>query len=99
MKIAILGTGMVGSTLATKLVQIGHQVTMGSRDANSPAAQEWLRAVSGKAQSATFADAAAFGEILFNCTNGANSIAALRLAGASNVRDKILVDVANPLEF
>jgi predicted dinucleotide-binding enzyme len=99
MKIAILGTGMVGATLATKLVQIGHAVCMGSRDAHGAAAQEWLRSVDGKAQSATFADAAAFGEIIFNCTNGANSIPALRLAGAANLRDKVLVDVANPLEF
>jgi len=99
MKIAVLGTGMVGNTLATKLVQIGHQVAMGSRDAKGAAAQEWLRSVGGKGQSATFADAAAFGEMVFNCTNGANSLAALRLAGASNLRGKILVDVANPLEF
>jgi predicted dinucleotide-binding enzyme len=99
MKIAILGTGMVGNTLATKLVQIGHQIMMGSRTANSSAGQEWLRSVGGKAKIGTFADAAAFGEIVFDCTNGANSLDALRQAGAANLRKKILIHVSNPLDF
>jgi predicted dinucleotide-binding enzyme len=99
MKIAVLGTGMVGNAIATKLVNIGHQVMMGSRTTNSKAAQEWLRSVGSKGQSGTFADAAAFGEIVFDCTNGANSLAALRQAGAANLRGKILIHVSNPLDF
>jgi len=99
MKIAVLGTGMVGNTIATKLVQTGHQVMMGSRTANSEAGQEWLRSVGGKAQIGTFADTAAFGEIVFDGTNGANSLAALRQAGADNLRRKILIQVGNPLDF
>ena len=98
MKIAVLGTGMVGNALATKLVNIGHEIMMGSRSANSDAGQEWLRSVGGKAQIGTFADAAAFGETVFDCTNGANSIAALRSAGAKNLRGKILIQVGNPLD-
>lgn len=99
MKIGILGTGMVGNTIATKLVQIGHQVIMGSRTANSEAGQKWLQSVGGKGQVGTFSDAAAFGEALFDCTNGANSLAALRQAGAANLKGKILVHVSNPLDF
>lgn len=99
MKIGILGTGMVGNTLATKLVQLGHEVMMGSRTANSDAGQQWLRLSGGKGQLGTFADAAAFGEIVLDCTNGANSLAALRLAGAKNLRGKILIHVSNPLDF
>lgn len=98
MKIAVLGTGMVGNTIATKLVQLGHQVIMGSRTSNSDAGGEWLRSVGGKGRIGTFADAAAFGEIVFDCTNGMNSLAALRQAGASNLRGKILVHVSNPLD-
>lgn len=99
MKIAVLGTGMVGSTIATKLVQLGHQVMMGSRTANSDAGQKWLRAVGGRGQIGTFADSAAFGESVFDCTNGANSLEALRQAGTANLRQKILVHVGNPLDF
>jgi predicted dinucleotide-binding enzyme len=98
-KIAILGTGMVGSTLGTKLVQLGHQIMMGSRTIKSDAGQKWLRSVGGKAQIGTFTDAAAFGEIVFDCTNGANSLAALRQAGTANLRGKILLHVSNPLDF
>ena len=98
MKIAILGTGMVGKTLATKLVELGHQIIMGSRTAKSEASQEWLRSVNGKGQIGNFGDAAAFSEIVFDCTNGANSVAALRQAGADNLRGKILIHVGNPLD-
>ena len=97
MKIAILGSGMVGNALATKLVQIGQQVMMGSRTANSEAGQQWLKSVGGKAQIGTFADAAKFGEIIISCTNGSVSLEALRQAGASNLRGKIIMDVSNPL--
>jgi predicted dinucleotide-binding enzyme len=99
MKIAVLGTGMVGNAIATKLVNVGHQIMMGSRTANSDAGQEWLRGVGGKAQVGTFADAATFGEIIFDCTNGANALTALRSAGANNLRGKILIQVGNPLDF
>jgi len=99
MKIAILGTGMVGHALGTKLVAIGHQVLMGSRTASSEAGQEWLRSVQGQARIGTFADAAAFGEIVLDCTNGANSLAALRLAGAAHLNGKILIQISNPLDF
>jgi predicted dinucleotide-binding enzyme len=99
MKIAVLGTGMVGKTLATKLLQLGHQVTMGSRTTDSDAGQEWLKSAGGKGRLATFNDAAAFSEIVFDCTNGANSLAALRQAGAANLRGKILIHVSNPLDF
>src|SRR4029450_7281414 len=98
MKIAILGTGMVGNAIATKLVQLGHQIMVGSRTANSDAGKEWLKSVGGKGQLGTFADAAAFGELVFDCTSGANSIAALSQAGAGNLRGKILIQVGNPLD-
>jgi predicted dinucleotide-binding enzyme len=99
MKIAVLGTGMVGTAIATKLVTSGHHIMMGSRTANNDAGQEWLRSVGGKAQCGTFAEAAAFGEIVFNCTNGTNALVALRQAVAANLRGKILIEVANPLDM
>src|SRR5215469_12866479 len=98
MKTAALGTGMVGNAIGKKLVTIGHQVCMGSRTVNSEAGQEWLRSVGGKAKVGRFADAASFGEIVIDCTNGANSISALRQAGAVNLSGKILIQVGNPLD-
>jgi 8-hydroxy-5-deazaflavin:NADPH oxidoreductase len=99
MKIGVLGTGMVGTTIATKLASVGHEVRMGSRSRDNPKAKEWVEKAGRGASQGTFADAAAFGEIVFNCTAGAASLEALQAAGAENLKGKILVDVANPLDF
>jgi predicted dinucleotide-binding enzyme len=99
MKIAVLGTGMVGETIGTKLVALGHEVKMGSRTANNEKAAAWVKKAGGKASAGTFADAAALGEILFNCTLGAGSIEALNAAGKANLKGKVLLDLSNPLDF
>jgi len=98
MKIGILGTGMVGNSLGTKLVQIGNQVTMGSRSANNAAAQKWASSLGERAHTATFRDAAAFGEVIISCTGGMHSMEALNSVGAEPLRSKILIDVSNPLQ-
>jgi predicted dinucleotide-binding enzyme len=84
-KIGVLGTGNVGRTIAAKLFELGHDVLVGSRTA--------------KEDAVTFAHAAVHGELVFNCTAGDKSLEALRMAEADNLADKILVDVANPLDF
>jgi predicted dinucleotide-binding enzyme len=99
MKIGVLGTGMVGTTIGTKLVQLGHDVRMGSRTADNAKGKEWLKTAGEKGSLGTFADAAAFGEILFNCTHGMASVDVLKQAGVSNLKGKILVDIANALDF
>jgi predicted dinucleotide-binding enzyme len=98
MKIGILGTGMVGNALGTKLVQIGNEVTMGSRKANNETAQKWAASLGERARSATFRDAAVFGEIVINCTGGAHSMEALETVGPEPLRGKILIDISNPLQ-
>ncbi len=99
MKLGVLGTGVVGTTIGTKLVQLGHDVMMGSRTKNNEKAAAWVKASGPKASQGTFADAARFGETLFNCTSGLASVDALKLAGAANLNGKILLDIANPLDF
>ena len=90
---------MVGATLGTKLVQLGHDVRMGSRTTNNENALQWVKKNGAHASNGTFADAASFGEVVFNCTAGTASLAALAGAGASNLKGKVLVDVANALDF
>src|SRR5262245_24493722 len=99
MKIAVFGTGMVGNAIATKLVQVGHDVRMGSRTADNAKAAEWAKENGPKASQGTYAEAAGFGELAFNCTAGVGSLAALEAAGGKNLAGKILVDVSNPLDF
>ena len=97
MKIGVLGTGSVGQTIATKLVELGHDVMLGSRTANNEKAVEWAKTSKGSA--GTFEQTAALGEILFNCTLGAGSIEALHMAKENNLAGKILIDVSNTLDF
>jgi len=99
MKIGILGTGVVGNTIGSKLIEAGHEVKMGSRTSNNEKAAEWVKANGANASNGTFADAAAFGEIIFNATKGEISVAALELAGEKNLNGKVLIDIANPLDF
>lgn len=99
MRIGILGTGVVGQTVGKKLVALRHEVRMGARTANNEKAEGWVKANGARASHGTFADAAGFGEIVFNCTSGMASLEALKQAGAKNLDGKILIDVANPLDF
>lgn len=110
MNIAILGTGIVGQTFAATLSAKGHSVMMGTRhvaDARTKPGNpamgllpfgEWHQQHS-TVQLGTFAEAAAFGEILFNVTAGGGSVEALEAAGEANLDGKVLLDIANPLDF
>ncbi len=110
MKIGILGTGGVGQTLASKLAGLGHEVMMGTRDAaktranstlgprGQPPFSAWLKQ-NPNIRLGDYAEAARHGEIVINATNGGGSLAALEQAGANNLNGKILLDVANPLDF
>ena len=99
MKIAVLGTGNVGDTIGSKLIALGHTVMMGSRTADNEKAKAFVDRHVEKATAGTFADAASYGEIIFNCTAGVGSIEALKLAGEKNLNGKIIIDIANPLDF
>ncbi|MEU0199685.1 MULTISPECIES: NAD(P)-binding domain-containing protein [unclassified Streptomyces] len=99
MRYAVLGTGEVGRTLGGRLVELGHEVTLGSRTRDNPAAAEWATAAGAGAHAGTFADAAAFGEVVVNAVGGRVALAALEAAGAANLGGKVLVDVSNPLAF
>jgi predicted dinucleotide-binding enzyme len=99
MRIGVLGTGMVGKSIASKLVDVGHEVCMGSRTADNEEATAWAAGSGDGATHGTFADAAAFGELLFNCTGGTVTLAACEAAGEDNIGDKVLIDVSNALDF
>ncbi len=99
MKIAVLGTGSVGETIADRLVSLGHDVVMGSRSASNDKALAWVARAGGGARAATFADAATSAELIVNCTMGVASVDVLRSVGAAAVAGKVIIDVSNPLDF
>ena len=99
MRFGALGTGVVGRTLASKLVSLGHEVMMGSRQAGNETAAAWAEENGQLADEGSFAEAAGFGELIVNATAGSASLDALVSAEAENLTGKVLIDVANPLDF
>lgn len=96
MRMGVLGSGMVAQGLSARLAELGHNVVIGTRDADK--LRGW-QSSNQRVLIGSFADTAAHGDIVFNATNGAGSLNALALAGEENLADKILVDVSNPLDF
>jgi 8-hydroxy-5-deazaflavin:NADPH oxidoreductase len=107
MKIGMIGGGGVAQTLGAALIALGHEVVLGIR---APSAEElakarpqaeplkdWIARTGGRV--ADYATTARGAEVVFNVTSGQHSLAALQAAGAENLRGKLLVDVANPLDF
>jgi 8-hydroxy-5-deazaflavin:NADPH oxidoreductase len=94
----ILGTGVVGQTLGSKLVGLGHDVMIGGRDAANPVAQEWAAQAGERARSGDFHDVAEFGATIFLATAGRGALAAVGAAGNA-LAGKLLIDVTVPLDF
>ena len=107
MEIGVIGGGGVGQTLGAALAAQGHRVTLGIRNPspeelarerrNAQTLSDWQAATGARVT--TMAAAAAAGEVIINATEGTGSLAALALAGADNLAGKVLIDVANPLDF
>jgi len=110
MEIGIIGTGVVGKTIASKLAELNHDVMMGTRNVTdklkstekdiygNPPFNEWLE-TNSKIRLGSFSEAAAFAGLVVNATNGSSSVTALINAGAKNLAGKVLIDIANPLDF
>ena len=99
MQIGIMGSGLTAQTIGSKLVSLGHEVMLGSREEAKPSTVVWAKEEGVQhALYGTFMNAAAFGEIIFNCTMGSASLAALNQAGVENLSGKVLIDTANPID-
>jgi predicted dinucleotide-binding enzyme len=110
MNIGIFGTGIVGQTIASALAGKGHRVMIGTRDPKATLARdsgnafnktpfrEWQKANAAVALG-TYAEAARFGEVLINATSGGGALPALEAAGAEALGEKVMLDIANPLDF
>ena len=100
MEIAVLGTGMVGRALAARFAELGHDVTVGTRDPAATTAKEEYAAWAAEhpgVRLAAFADAAASGDVVVNATSGTATLEVLGRAG--DLSGKVLLDVSNGLDF
>jgi predicted dinucleotide-binding enzyme len=98
-KIGVFGTGIVGNTIGTKMIQLGYKVMMGSRTAANEKAAAWATANGQNASTGTFGDAVLFADIIFNCTKGDIALQVFEQAGIDNFKGKIIVEISNPLDF
>jgi len=108
MNIAVLGTGMVGRTIAAKLTTLGHDVALGTRDPDTSLARippqgqtslaDWLTTHNGVTLT-DLATAAAHGEWVIFALNGRGTLDGLAAAGTEAIGNKIVLDISNPLEF
>lgn len=110
MNISVLGTGMVGQSLAAKLSELGHKLTMGTRNPQRTLDNKEPNRMTGLVFSnwhkenpsiklEAFANAAIDAHLIINATSGMSSLEALKLTGKNNLDGKILIDIANPLDF
>lgn len=110
MKVAVLGTGSVGRTIAARLAGLDHDVVIGTRDVEATLARSAADAMGNPPFAqwhaehqhvglVAFAGAGTHGQVVVNATSGVGSVAALEAVGAGNLAGKVVVDVANPLDF
>ena len=99
MNIGVLGTGTVGEAIASALIEKKHHVKMGSRTASNEKASAWVKKAGKNASQGTFDDAASFGDLVFLCLNGEYALDAVKSIQLNHVKEKIVVDLTNPLDF
>jgi 8-hydroxy-5-deazaflavin:NADPH oxidoreductase len=99
MKVGILGSGGVGQALGKGFADLGHDVKLGTRDPNQEKVKMWLAKTGPRVSAGSFAEAAAFGEILILATSWSGTESAIRLAEKKNVAGKVVIDVTNPLKI
>jgi 8-hydroxy-5-deazaflavin:NADPH oxidoreductase len=94
MKIGILGSGDVAKSLANGFISRGDELMLGTRDASKLA--DWQKEHPGS-RVGSFAETAAFGEMLALATLGTATVSAIEQAGPQNFRGKVVIDATNPL--
>ena len=94
MKVGVIGSGVVGQTLAAGFLKHGHEVAVGTRD---PAKLKDWQAKNKGAAVKSFSEAAAFGDVVVLAVAGEVALDALKQAGAAALRGKTVIDACNPI--
>jgi predicted dinucleotide-binding enzyme len=97
MRIGIIGSGNVGSSLANGLVRHGHEVMMGTRDTEKPSVREFIEASDGHGRAGSYSDAARYGDIVITAYPGSLVEQMVAAIGPENLAGKLVVDTANPI--
>jgi predicted dinucleotide-binding enzyme len=98
-RVGVIGSGVVGQTLAAGFASRGHDVMLGSRDPGKDEVRTWLDGAGEDASAGTFAETAEHGELLVLATLGLGTLSAVALAGPRHFAGKVVIDATNPLDF
>ena len=98
-RVGVLGTGEVGQRLAAGFAGRGHSVMIGTRDPGKPELREWLAADGAGIEAGTFAETAAYGQLLVLAMLGTAAEETIGEVGPSNFSGKVVIDATNPLDF
>jgi predicted dinucleotide-binding enzyme len=97
MRIGIIGSGNVGSSLANGLIRHGHDVMLGTRDSEKPSVQELVEASDGRGRAGSYQEAARFGDIVITAFPGSLVEESVAAIGAENLAGKLIIDAVNPI--
>lgn len=94
-KIGVLGSGVVGQVLADGFMKHGYPVMRGSREPGK--LDEWRTKAGPHARAGTFAETAAWADLVVLSVKGTIAQQVLDLAGAANLAGKVVIDTTNPI--
>ena len=97
MRIGIIGSGNVGSSLANGLVRHGHDVMLGTRDSEKPSVREFVEASDGRGRTGSYADAARYGDVVITAYPGSLVEETVAAIGPENLAGKLIIDAVNPI--
>src|SRR5688500_8469357 len=94
-RIGIVGSGIVGQTLANGFVKHGYDVMLATNTASKR--EELASRTNGQVKIGSFEEADRFGEVVVLATKGTAAEAALKAAGVANLTGKTVIDTTNPI--
>jgi predicted dinucleotide-binding enzyme len=97
-RIAVLGSGTVGRTVAPALARLGHEVRLGTRDPDATRNREDWTPTEPDVDLAAFGTVAEGADLVVNATSGNASLAALGSVGAETLSGTVVLDLANVLD-
>lgn len=95
MNVAVIGSGIVGDTLAGGFLKYGHQVMRGTRSPEK--LRDWVAKAGPQASAGTFEQAARFGELVVLAVKGTAAENSIQLCGPANLAGKTVIDATNPI--
>lgn len=96
LKVGVLGSGVVGQVLAKAFLDEGNQVMLGSRNTTKDQMLQWKQD-NPKGNIGTYADTAAFGDVIVLATKGSVIEEVLNQAGIDHFTNKTVIDTTNPI--